>query len=55
MDPTDAPGPHEPIPLMQRMYDNVWLLLIAGIVVMFVVYTGWGMWEILTMPQATLP
>jgi hypothetical protein len=24
-------------------------------VVMFVVYTGWGMWEILTMPQGTLP
>jgi len=55
MDPTDARGPHEPIPLMQRMFDNVWLLLVAGIVVMFVVYTGWGMWEILTMPQATLP
>jgi hypothetical protein len=40
---------------MQRLFDNVWLLLIAGIVVMFVVYTGWGMWEILSMPPSTLP
>ena len=52
---TDPPDPSEPIPLMQRLFDNIWLLLIAGIVVMFVVYTGWGMWELLTMPQATLP
>jgi hypothetical protein len=55
MDPTDPSGAPEPIPLMQRLFDNVWLLLVAGIVVMFVVYTGWGMWEILTMPTATLP
>lgn len=55
MDPTHPSGTPEPIPLMQRLFDNVWLLLVAGIVVMFVVYTGWGMWEILTMPTATLP
>jgi hypothetical protein len=45
----------EPIPRMQRLFDNPWLLLVAGIIVMFVVYTGWGMWEILSMPTATLP
>lgn len=49
------PGNEEPIPRMQRIFDNMWLLLAAGIVVMFVVYTGWGMWEILTMPAGTLP
>ena len=27
----------------------------AGIGVMFLLYTGWGMWEILTLPKATLP
>jgi hypothetical protein len=37
------------------MFDNVWLLLVAGLVVMLLVYTGWGFWEILTMPQGTLP
>lgn len=45
----------EPPPLMQRLFDNVFLLLGLGVVVMFIVYTGWGMWEILTMPAATLP
>lgn len=55
VDPADHPAPSEPIPLMQRLFDNIWLLLIMGIVVMFVVYTGWGMWEILTMPTSTLP
>lgn len=51
-DPSD---PAEPIPLGQRLYDNVFLLLALGLVVMFVVFTGWGLWEILTMPQGTLP
>ena len=51
----DNGAEHEPVPLMQRLFDNIWLLLEAGIIVMFVVYTGWGMWEILTMPEATLP
>ena len=40
---------------MQRLFDNMWLLLIMGIVVMFVVYTGWGMYELLSMPVGTLP
>jgi len=40
---------------MQRLFDNVFLLLALGLVVMFTVYTGWGMWEILSMPQGTLP
>lgn len=50
-----APPPDESPPLMQRLFDNVFLLLGVGIVVMFVVYTGWGMWEILSMPKGTLP
>lgn len=54
---TDSPHSNEPEtpPLMQRLFDNVFLLLVLGIVVMLVVYTGWGMWEILTMPMGTLP
>lgn len=56
-DPT-AQGPDEetePIPLGQRFYDNHFLLLALGLIVMFVVFTGWGLWEILTLPQGTLP
>jgi hypothetical protein len=45
----------EEIPLGQRLYDNWLLLLIAGILVMAVIYTGWGLWEIVTLPPATLP
>jgi hypothetical protein len=43
------------VPLGQRLFDNVFLLLVAGIVVMLVIYTGWGLWEVLTLPDAQLP
>ena len=42
-------------PLGQRLFDNPFLLLAAGIVVMVVFYTLWGLWEILTLPPAPLP
>ena len=42
-------------PLLQRLYDNPFLLLIAGIVVMAVFYTLWGVWELIRLPAATLP
>jgi hypothetical protein len=45
----------EPVPLGQRLYDRPFLLLIAGILVMAVLYTGWGLLEILTLPRGTLP
>lgn len=45
----------EPIPIWQRLFDNVWLLLALGLVIMFAVFTAWGLWEILTLPPAELP
>jgi hypothetical protein len=45
----------QPVPLGQRLYDNMFLMLALGLLVMFVVFTGWGLWEILTLPAATLP
>ena len=48
------PGEERP-PLGQRLLDNNFLLLAAGILVMLVVYTGWGLWEVLSLPKATLP
>ncbi len=45
----------EEIPLAQRLFDNWVLLLVAGILVMAVIYTGWGFLEVLTLPEATLP
>lgn len=43
------------IPLGQRLFDRPFLLLVAGIVVMVVFYTAWGLWEVLSLPTATLP
>ena len=43
------------VPLGQRLYDNPFLLLVAGIVVMVLFYTLWGLWEIASLPKATLP
>jgi hypothetical protein len=50
-----AQQPDETPPLLQRIYDNPFLLLVAGIVVVVLFYTGWGLWEILRLPQAPLP
>ena len=48
-------SPSEPIPLAQRLFDNMWLLLALGLAIMFAVFTAWGLWEILTLPPADLP
>jgi hypothetical protein len=53
--PAPPDDPAERPPLGQRFFDNIFLLLAIGLVIMFAVYTGWGLWEIYTMPQATLP
>lgn len=50
----DGQDPRE-IPLGQRLYDNWLLLMVAGIVIMAVIYTGWGLLEIVNMPAAELP
>jgi hypothetical protein len=45
----------ESVPLGQRLFDNMYLLLVLGIAVMLVVFTAWGLWEIVSMPKGTLP
>jgi hypothetical protein len=45
----------EELPLGQRLFDNPFLLLVVGLVVMFLIYTGWGLWEVFTLPPAPLP
>jgi hypothetical protein len=53
---TDAPrSENEPVPLGQRLLDRPFLLLLAGLVVMFGFYTLWGLYEILSLPKAALP
>lgn len=50
--PPDSEGE---VPWGQRVFDNPFLLLVAGIVVVVVFYTMWGLWEVLRLPQAPLP
>lgn len=52
---TQPSRPDEPVPLLQKLYDSPFLLLIAGIGVMVLFYTAWGLWEILKLPKAPLP
>ncbi len=40
----------ERVPLMQQLLDNPFLLLFIGVMVPMVVYTLWGVIDILTVP-----
>jgi hypothetical protein len=50
--PPDASTSDEPIPWMQQLLDNPFLLLFIGVLVPMVVYTLWGVIDILTIPLA---
>jgi hypothetical protein len=51
-DQTQADDPNEPVPFMQQLLDNPFLLLFLGVMVPMVVYTLWGVIDILTVPLA---
>ena len=42
----------EPIPMMQRVLDNPFLLLLLGILVPTIFYIVWGIIEITQIPMA---
>lgn len=56
MPPTEAPPPaadeSEPIPFMQRVLDNPFLLLFLGVAIPTVLYTVWGIMEVASIPIA---
>lgn len=54
-DPAHDRASNETVPFAQRLFDNVFLMLALGLLVMFLVFTLWGLWEISSLPQATLP
>ncbi len=39
-----------PVPMMQKLLDNPFLLLFIGVASPAVLYLGWGIMEILTIP-----
>lgn len=53
--PQDPPPAPSAIPLGQRLCERPFLLLVVGIVIMAVFYTGWGLVEITSLTQAPLP
>ena len=42
----------EPVPMMQQLLDNPFILLFLGVMIPMVVYTAWGVFDILTVPLA---
>lgn len=51
----DRKGDANRVPLGQRLFDRPFLLLVVGILVMAVFYTGWGLLEILSLTPSPLP
>lgn len=56
MDEASTPpdNPSE-IPFFQRLYDRPFVLMAIGFAVMLVLFTGWGLYEVMSLPTATLP
>ena len=54
-DPSEETARPEETPLGQRLFDNHFLLLGAGLAIMLLFYTGWGLWEISSLPAGRLP
>jgi hypothetical protein len=50
MNPQD--DPNQPVPWMQQLLDNPFLLLFLGVLVPMLLYTLWGVIDILTIPAA---
>ena len=48
----DEDLPEEPVPFMQQLIDNPWMLLFLGVVIPTVLYIIWGVMEIVGLPIA---
>ena len=49
---TPDDDPNEPVPIMQRVLDNPFLLLFLGVTIPAVLYIIWGVMEIIAIPIA---
>ena len=47
-----ADDPNEPVPLIQQLLDNPFLLLFLGVMIPMIDYSLWGVIDILTVPLA---
>ncbi|MBS0613484.1 MAG: hypothetical protein JSS24_09970 [Proteobacteria bacterium] len=49
---SDSQNESGKVPMMQRLLDNPFLLLFLGVLIPMILYTLWGVMEILTLPAA---
>lgn len=49
---SDMMQTEEKVPLIQQLLDNPFLLLFLGVLIPMIVYTLWGVIDILTVPLA---
>ena len=49
---SDMTQTEEKVPMMQQLLDNPFLLLFLGVLIPMIVYTLWGVIDILTVPLA---
>ncbi len=49
---SDMMQTEEKVPLVQQLLDNPFLLLFLGVLIPMLVYTLWGVIDILTVPLA---
>lgn len=49
---SDSRNDDEPTPVVQKLLDNPFLLLLLGVLIPMVVYTLWGIIDILSIPPA---
>lgn len=40
----------EPIPIMQEIFDNIWLLFLVSVVIVLVSYILWGIIDLVNIP-----
>lgn len=40
------------MPFFQKVLENNWLLLVIGLVVPMVIYTAWGLMDVMAIPPA---
>jgi len=50
--PPESTVPEQPVPAMQRVLDNPFLLLFLGVTIPAVLYIIWGVMEVASVPIA---
>lgn len=48
---TGGPGRDADVPLVQRLFENIWFLLLIGTIIPTVFYTAWSLIDLVILPQ----